>query len=213
MYEILHHSSTSLKSVWKKTPHPSFNIVPSPVKVLEGWCRISDRRPSWHSCFKDPSPILNQGVGRLTASATPVQDFKRQQYPRRCVFSRQPPKLVTQTTLTVLGNRLGWLFASLPTVSTPIPLSIRSAGILILAHLLANMTPIRKVRRLPHGTCQLAAEGRRRCRGLSVELSPHSCVNGPCQISMQIPMSFTSGCAIRSAGTQQTLSSHSAGTQ
>ena len=111
-------------------------------------------------------------------------------YSGRCVFSWQPHKLVPQTTLTVLGDRLGWLFASLPTVSTPIPLSIRSAGILILAHLLANMTPIRKVRRLPHGTCQLAAEGRRRCRGLSVELSPHSCVNGPCQISMQIPMSF-----------------------
>ena len=107
-----------LKNVWKKTPHPSFNIVPSPVKVLEGWCRISDRRPSWHSCLKDPSPILNQGVGGLTASATPVQDFGRQQYSCRCVFSRQPPKLVTQTTLTVLGNRLGWLFASLPTVST-----------------------------------------------------------------------------------------------
>ena len=117
-----------LKNVWKKTPHPSFNIVPSPVKVLEGWCRISDRRPSWHSCLKDPSPILNQGVGGLTTSATPVQDFGRQQYSGRCVFSRQPPKLVTQTTLTVLGNRLGWLFASLPTVSTPIPLSIRSAG-------------------------------------------------------------------------------------
>ena len=30
---------------------------------------------------------------------------------------------------------------------------------------------------------------------------------------MQIPMSFTSGCAIRSAGTQQTLNRHSTGTQ
>ena len=82
----------------------------------------------------------------------------------------------------------------------------------LLAHSLASMIPIRKVRGLPDGTCQLAAGGCR-CRGLSAELSPHSCSNGQCQISMQIPMSFTSGCAIRSAGTQQTLNRHSTGTQ
>ena len=108
-----------LKNVWKKTPHPSFNIVPSPVKVLEGWCRISDRRPSWPNCLKDPPPILNQGVRGLTASATPVQDFGQQQYSGRCVFFvGGPPELVPQTTQTILGNPMGWLFASLPTVST-----------------------------------------------------------------------------------------------
>ena len=90
-----------LKNVWKKTPHPSFNIVPSPVKFLEGRCRISDRRPSWQNYLTDPPPILNPGAGGLTASAVPVQDFRRQQYSRGCVFlsAARPnryPKLLKQ---------------------------------------------------------------------------------------------------------------------
>ena len=41
----------------------------------------------------------------------------------------------------------------------------------------------------------------------------HSCINGPCQLAVHIPLSFTSGCAMRSAGTQQTLNRHSTGAQ
>ena len=67
------------------------------------WCRISDRRPSWPNCLKDSPPILIQGVGGLTASATPVQDFGQQQYSDRCVFVRGPPELVPQTTQRVKG--------------------------------------------------------------------------------------------------------------
>ena len=40
-----------------------------------------------------------------------------------------------------------------------------------------------------------------------------NCINGPCQIVVQILTSFTSGCAMGSAGTQQTLNRHSTGTQ
>ena len=69
---------------------------------------------------KSPPANIKSGGGgvngeRCTGAGFPTTTV----LPRMCFFVGGPPEQVPQTTQTMLGNRMGWLFASLPTVSAP----------------------------------------------------------------------------------------------